>query len=262
VSDLHDDFVRWLVSGHRDAVPRDVGLHAAGCAECAAAAGAFDALERVDLSVAPEPPLRIGPPIPPGLRAALVGWVAAGMTVVAAILFTGLALANLPGPSDGVARETATNEIVVGTPEGGVLAGGPSMDASSSPTPRPSEGGSADPAPTATAPRGPGVAYGPPWQPAPTPGTRGNPVAPPSVGPSRTPAPTPATSSDPTPAPPTPVPATPTPLPTPDPTPVPTPAPTPPPPACSNGQDDDGDLLTDLDDPGCVDALDDSEVDP
>ena len=34
------------------------------------------------------------------------------------------------------------------------------------------------------------------------------------------------------------------------------------PPACSNGLDDDGDLLTDLDDPGCLDALDDSEGDP
>ncbi|MFA6405442.1 MAG: hypothetical protein WCW46_01685 [Candidatus Paceibacterota bacterium] len=35
----------------------------------------------------------------------------------------------------------------------------------------------------------------------------------------------------------------------------------PPVPACSNGEDNDGDLLVDLDDPGCINALDNDETD-
>lgn len=263
MTELHDDFARWLVSGHRDAVPRDVGLHAAGCSECGAAAAAFDALERVDPSVAPEPPLHVGPAVPLGARAAVARWVAAGVTVAAAILVTGFALANLPtAPPAEAAQATASSAIQVGTPGGGVLAGGPSVEMSPSVSPRPSEGGSADAEPSAAASPRPGLANPPPWYPVTTPSARGIPRPGQSAAPSRTPSPTPATSIDPTPAPPTPVPATPTPVPTPEPTPVPTPAPTPVPPACSNGVDDDGDELIDLLDPGCDDALDESEEGP
>ena len=90
---------------------------------------------------------------------------------------------------------------------------------------------------------------------APTPA----PTPPPTPVP--TPVPTPAPTPPPTPDP-TPVPTpAPTPPPTPDPTPVPTPDPTPEPPPpdnCADGIDNDGDLLVDLIDPGCLLADDEN----
>ena len=104
--------------------------------------------------------------------------------------------------------------------------------------------------------------------PTPAPGTCGGLFEPPCPTPTPvptdppTPAPTPPPTPPPTPAPTPPPTPDPTPVPTPDPTPLPTPDPTPMPtlPAddCDDGVDNDGDLLADLLDPGCVLAGDES----
>lgn len=263
MTELHDAYVRWLVAGHRDAVPRDVGLHAAGCAECAVASDAFDALERIDPAAAPEPAL-VPVPVEPRRRVA-ARWIAATATLVAAIAVGGFVAANLPSATSGTAQAGETEShapIAVGTPGGGVLAGGPETDGSPTPTATPDASDSAD-SPEASASTSPGqAAVLPPWHPEPTPSFRGNPTPTGSPGASRTaaPSPTPISTANPTPVPPTPT-LTPTPVPTPEPTPTPVPTPEPTP-ACSNGLDDDGDGVTDMDDPGCLDPLDDSEVDP
>ncbi len=259
MTELHDAFSRWLVAGHRDAVARDVGLHAAGCAGCAIASDAFDALERVDPAAAPEPALVHGP-VPSRRRVAPAGWIAAAATIVAAVAVGGFVAANLPAATSGTAQAVETGSfapIAVGTPGGGVLAGGPEHNGSPTATPITSDRPDASPSGSS----GQAVVV-PPWHPEPTPSFRGNPVPTIAPGPSRTaaPSPTPVASVDPTPAPPT---STPTPTPEPTPTPTPTPEPTPEPlPECSNGVDDDGDGLTDMDDPECLAPTDDSEVVP
>jgi hypothetical protein len=246
-----------LIRGHRDAVPRDVGLHAAGCPDCTLAASAFDALERVAPSAAPEPPLVLGTSAARRAGTSIRRYAAAGATVAAAVLVALIAAAQLPMTPGGVVQATESERaapIAVGTPGGAILAGVPTPEASIDPTGEPD--GSAEAEPEATGSPPGAAAAVPPWHVGPP----SNPLASGQPGASRSPvpSPTPASSADPTPAPPTPAPPTPTPIPTPEPTPVPTPLPA----ACANGLDDDGDLLFDLADPGCEDLADDSEVDP
>lgn len=254
MTELHEAFRRWLIRGHRDAVPRDVGLHAAGCPDCTLAASAFDALERIAPSAAPEPPLVLGTSTARRAGTSIRRYAAAGATVAAAVLVALIAAANLPMTPGGIVQATESERgtpIAVGTPGGAILAGVPTPEASLEPTDEPDGSTGAEPEATGS-PRGAAAAV-PPWRGGPTPGT---PIPSGRPGASRSPAPspTPVSSVDPTPVPPTLAP-TPTPIPSPEPTPLPTPVPA----ACANGVDDDGDVLVDLEDPGCEGSADDSE---
>lgn len=242
MNDLHNDFDGWLQRGGREELARDVALHASACPGCLRAAGALDALTMVDPGLAEMPPLRIAPGRAargPGLLSAVAGVVAVGLVIGAGII-AGVALFRAPVDSD-VATVTPT--------QGGAVLGGEG-------SPQTSETASASPSasPTATPSDSPPPPAAGEGTPAPNPTMGGGPPpAPPG------PAPTPRPSAPP-PPPPT---ATPSPRPTPTPTPVPTPVPTPTPtPQCSDGIDNDGDLLIDFPvDPGCLRPEDNDESD-
>jgi len=173
------------------------------------------------------------------------------------------------------APEPEPGDVPSGTPPppddpgpGGSGSGSTNGDVDGSASPDPTPGGS----PTAT-PGDPGAEPSPGNTPdpggEPTPAPTPPPSAPPTPGPSApeptaepTPEPSaPEPTAEPTPEPSAPEPtAEPTPEPTPVPTPAPTPTSTPQPPAvneCVDGIDNDGDLLIDALDPGCL--LDDDE---
>jgi hypothetical protein len=247
MSDLHDAFDSWLTRGARDELPRAVALHASACPGCLRAAGAFDAMAAIDLEAAELPPLRVAAS-PVDRRFGLVPATAAAIAVLLVIGAGIVAGGTLLRPPDEPEVAAATP-----TPGEGVLGGqgGPQTSATESSTPS----ASAAPTPTGSAPPS---SVDESTTPNPTMGG-GPPLATPAIPPI-TPRPTATPSPRPTAA------ATPplTPQPTPVVTPVPTPTatPIPPTPACSNGIDDDGDLLTDFPaDPGCLSADDSDESD-
>ena len=269
--ELHEGFGAWLTDGARDHLPRDIAVHASACPDCLRVAGAFDALAFVDTGAAAELPMQSVPRRAPrgglpGVARAVAG-IAAVVTIGAAgfVAANGLAPRAAAGPPTGGAEETPEGvlggifdpETPAGSPSDGATPGSSETEeAEASPS-------ATTPAPTAFAGSSPGPSFGVLPTP-PGPSFSGSPSTSPapSLRPSSTPAPTPPATSAPTPVAtpvPTPVPTpdpTPTPEPTPEATPEPTPAPTP---QCSDGIDNDGDLLVDMLDPGCTSPGDDDE---
>lgn len=250
MTELHDAFEGWIVGGGRDALPRDVALHASACHECLGAAAAIDALGQVDTGAAPEPPA-----VPVAVRRAGFTPAAAWATAAAAILVisggyvVGSRLFGAALPTPSLAAAAASAGPILG---GGVLAGTPMPTPSEAGgSPEPSESGSGDDSPSPAASQAQPPISLPSLRPSPPP------VA--TLAPSPTGLPTPTAAPTPvaTPTPPAP---TPTPTATPTPTPTPTPSPTPTLlPECADLVDNDGDDLVDLADPGCESPLDDSE---
>ncbi|HEY6608911.1 MAG TPA: hypothetical protein VI277_06935 [Candidatus Limnocylindria bacterium] len=258
----HDSFTVWLAGGAVGELQRDVAIHASACPECLMAAAAFDALGRIDVGAAPEPPI-VAVEREPGLRVVRGSLWLAGLAIVLAVATTGAMAANgvfeaIPAAGD--------LEAISSSPTAGATSGGAVLGDRGSP--RPSGSDESDPGSSASVdpePSDPAGSVGPvasAWLAAPIPTFRGQPL--PTIRPGASPSGAAATSTpvpSPTPA----ATSPPTPVPTAVPTPVPTPVPTatPVPPACSNGIDDDGDLLVDVgNDPGCESALDDDETDP
>lgn len=264
MTDLHDRFGTWLHGGRATEPPRDAALHAAFCPECRRSVAAFDALAAIDLGAAAMPPRTVPaasarvPALPAGART-MVGVLAVAIMALAVAIAVPAALRDRPAGSD------ARDEEPVGAVLGGVATPRPSASAAPpgspaatlSPTPPASRESRVTTGKALAALDGtvreivPAAATEPPAPPvAPAPPVTAAPVvtAPPTAPPTATPAPTATASPPPTPAPT----AVPTPIPTPIPTPPPTPPPTPVPDDCANGIDDDGDLLVDILDPGCV----------
>ena len=245
----HRQFEAWLLSGKEGDPPQRLTSHGETCDECRSRIAAFDLLKAID-------PTRAG--VPPAARWTIerkrtpAPWMVLG--VCGAILLALLSIAGWPRSGSlgmGTGQLMPLQQVL-----GNTGAPTPSLDASAPSVPATaSEGGVS----SAEAAQSPGPldqsAVGPegsPGEPAPgaSPGeTPSGTAAPAGDAPVATPPPTNA----PTPRPPT------APPPTAQPTPVPTPRPTPDPTAapslaanCSNGVDDDGDLLADLLDLGCV----------
>lgn len=227
MTDLHDRFREWLLSGAPDDPPRGAALHASACDRCLSDIASLDALFAVDVAGATVPALPVGAKAaihPPALGVLRVmgGVTAAALLVVAVMV------------GAGALREGAADPAVAGdpveTPAGeGILAGMPSFAPA---TP----GETRTPSPSASA----GESAGASEQPAESEVASGlTPTQPPFVAPPPppiTPGPTPAVTPQPTTAAtaapttpptsgPTPVPSTPPPLPTPTPAPLPTPPP-------------------------------------
>ena len=249
MTDPHQAFVDWLIAADGSDVPRVAAVHASACTECQAMIRAFDDLSEVDLAALPLP-VGAGP-----TSDRLVGLTRAARTsvalatatlIVVAVILVAPRLAAL-GPGSGASTPSQT-------PAEGVLGGGGGPSASGS-----LDGATLDPSPTGSA-SAPVTA---------SPSASQPPIlAPPTAVPTARPtaAPTSAPTARPTSVP-TPVPtAAPTPVPTAAPTPVPTPLPTPEPtptPQCSDGVDNDGDLLIDFpQDLGCSSPNDDDESGP
>jgi hypothetical protein len=233
MTDLHERFREWLLTGAPGEPPRDAALHASACDRCLADVAAVDALLAVDVAGADVPALAAGDPRPipgPGVRAvrAISGVAAVGLLVVAAMIGAGALREDSAGPGAAAPDPTESPDgegILAGapsfTPAVSVMAGTPSPSASASESAEPSEDPASSEVATGVAPTQPPFVAPPP--PAITPG----PTA--VVTPRPTTVATPVPTVQPTPAP-TPVPTTPaTPVPTPEPTPQPTPVPTPPP---------------------------------
>jgi DNA-directed RNA polymerase specialized sigma24 family protein len=280
---LHRRLGEWLNGSTAD-LPATAAAHAAECTSCTSAIIALDALRAVDTArpvsvpAAPERPVEAGPLwvlarylAPPAVVVAVaLMQVAAGESVLA------------PAPRD-LLNPLAAPPVA---PQG--IGGGPPGAATAEPTTEPDESSPVDgplstDGPTPPEGTGGGIAGIPPeGDPADPDATFGpgpsDPATPPPGAPSSSPGgttppalatPPPATttppppSQDPPPPPPTPDPTPPPPPPpTPDPTPPPPPPPTPDPtpggilPECADGEDNDGDGLVDLLDPGCLDDLD------
>jgi len=263
---VHTAFQSWLATGANGDPEPAAALHAVACESCRNAVAAVDSLQAMDTARADLPALAPPQPAP----ASRWRWA---MHVFPAAAVLVLALAQIAGSGTVMAPGTVAGN---GAPDfgqipfggaGGVptLFGSPSPSASSgteSAAPSPSDEQQVQPGQGFP----PGVpvplpTFGPPL-PTPPPGVTPPPGTPPgssapsaSSGPN--PTPPPPTPPPPTPPPPTPPPPTPPPPTPPPPTPEP---PTPPPPTpeptlaanCSDGIDNDGDLLIDLLDPGCL----------
>ena len=193
MTDLHTRFTAWVVGGAEGDPPRDLALHASGCARCLAVAGALDSLRRVDVGGAAEPPsvpAAHGEPF--GRR---VGWAVAGLAAMALIgAAVVVATGVLRPPPTGIGSPAATptpfaQEVLGQTPH--------------SPTPAPDETGT------------------PTTEPSPS-GVPSEPIAPATAVPTLAAILTPVATPRPFPAPP----AAPAPTSTPTPSPAPTPAPT------------------------------------
>lgn len=251
--DFHARSVAWLENGARDDPPRDIAVHANSCPICAMQAAALDGLAIIDPGRAVRPPSRLGPLA----LAPSVTWNRAAIVVGAILLTVGIG--------------AVASSLIRGTtplPEGGLLGGVGTPAATASPTPSldatgtPSGSASASatdsstPIPTATTGAG---ATKPPFATPPPPPPFATPsppfvTPPPFFTPRPTIVPTPVPTAVPTPIPtpiPTPV-ATPVPTPVPTATPTPTASPTPVLDDCADGIDNDGDLLIDGLDPGCL----------
>jgi hypothetical protein len=223
MTELHDAFSAWLVSGALDSLPRDVALHASACPECLRAVAAFDALSAVDPGAAPMPMLRAGR-ARTGLTAAPDGRAVTALVAVAAVVAAGFIALN------GVRPSTETTALATETPREDVLGGlsspPPTPEASASSTPSASAIPTATPTPTPAEQSNPPMGGGPPPIATPRPTiTPGEPT--PTVRATASASATPTSSATPTPTEiPTPTP-TPTESPTPTPTPTVTPTPTP-----------------------------------
>lgn len=207
MTDLHERFAAWVVGGAEGDPPRDLALHASGCARCLAVAGALDSLRRVDVGGAAEPPsvpAARGEPVGRRVGRAIAGLATIAFTGAAIVVATGVL--RPPPASIGSLAATPTpfaQEVLGQTPE--------------SPTPAPDESGTptAEPSPSGdpSEPTAPATAV-------PTPAPILTPVPTPRPSPAPTPAPVPTSNATPSPAP-TPVPtATPTTPPRPTPTPT------------------------------------------
>lgn len=274
MTDPHDRVADWLAEAAPGDPPRDLALHASGCGECMARASAIDALADVDPGRAPEPPPHVGGTTRPAgllpVARAVAGLATVGLLVAAVLVGAG-ALIGDRSPAGSGSRPEAS-----GTPGEGVLGATASDAATSSPSEEEEQSRSPSPAATATAtptadespegttdpdPATPAPAEtSAPVLPAPTtiavPAGTPRPTVPPAT-PAPAPTPTPVPAATPSPTPPPPPTPTPAPTPTDEPAPVPTPTPAEGESAasdasCDNGLDDDGDLLIDLLDPGCV----------
>jgi hypothetical protein len=256
--DLHDAFTRWLISGQKSSLPRDVAVHASACPGCLRATGAFDALVYVDAASAPEPhveetahaerrfPLVRGPMLAGGAVLLLVMATTGVMAVSGAFdpPVPDLAAASAATPGGSVIEGVLGNQrspSAIGTER-------PTPSADASPDASKEADASAS-APSIGAPEAAPTSWVPPL-----PAASDDPLPAPSSRPSSTPGATAVATATATQPPP--------PTQTPSPTVAPTPAPTPSLPACSNLEDDDQDGLVDLDDPGCEGASDDDEEDP
>jgi hypothetical protein len=270
----HSAVTNWLVAGAADEPPRTATLHAAGCQHCARTVAAFDDLTAIQIGAPSDLPLA-EPTLPSGRLA--IGLLSS----VAAAFFAVVVLTGLPTTGGLIARD------VTGAGPQGSDTGGTDTDEASTPESSPSagsekdgSGGSADTpgelseaTPLQPADAGDGSLTGeiptvgpgssPPGDasapgPTPAPGSPATPAPTPVPGSPATPGPTPL------PPPPTPEPTLLPPPPTPEPTllpPPPTPEPTPAPASeCSDGVDNDGDLLTDLADLGCLLFDDESDA--
>lgn len=260
--ELHDRFNDWLAAGAEGEPPRDLAVHASGCDACLRSLAAIDSLQAIDIGAASLPPLGM---VAPAARDSLSRTLRYAVGTVAVILLGGSVaigasglLRPAPLGSDQEAR----------SPGEGVLAGVPSASATSqTPSPTPSASAKDSPAPSASATDEPPTAVlptaAPQVLPHSTPGPQPLGTPRPTAAPTRTPTPTAAPTATPivTPPPPTqsasPSIVVPTPTPTLEPTPTAAPTPTP---QCSDGIDNDEDLLVDFPlDPGCTALDDDSE---
>jgi hypothetical protein len=237
MTDLHDRFREWLQDGPLREVPRDLAVHAAGCPSCLRRAAAIDALLSIDPGAAPKPPVRVvvmrrgsrlGTLVPMLAPSAAVLAVVIAGTVVGSTVFRG----TDPEPTAAVSQSPVDER-------GAVLGDGPDFE-TAGPTESPDASHPprkkrrAEPTPTEATPAIVGapapVAPAAPITPSPTAAT--TPAA-------RTPAATPVATASPSP------------------TPVPTPTP---PPQCSDGLDNDLDLLVDYpSDLGCSGPEDNDE---
>ncbi len=242
MTDLHDRFRAWLDDGPSGELPRDLALHASGCPACLQRAAAMDALLSIDAGAAPMPPVHTLPVRNRRRLGALAPAVASSAAVVAVVIagiFAGSTLLRGPEPPPVAAASESPVErgAVLGAGSGFVTVEPAATPHEPEPTPeQPADATPLDAASDAPVPT---MGGGPP------------PGAPPSQ---LTPAPTHRA---------TPVPVTPTPVPTapstPEPTPTPLPTPTPAP-ECSDGFDNDEDLVTDYPaDLGCSGPQDNDE---
>jgi hypothetical protein len=249
-ADPHGRFDDWLLAGARGEPARDLALHASLCAACTARISAIDLLTAVDPGRAPMPPFLVGAagrPITAVRRASRLVAAFAGVTVAAALI--GLAgwrmidLQRLAERVDANAGERPGQAVLGGTGESSqppspaaTVAAPSSSEPTATPRPTQAAGASAPPAPQ---PILPGAT---PRPSTPRPSLPANPSI--SVSPSASATPTAAGSPTPTPT----APVTPTPSATATPTPEPSPGPD----DCADGIDNDGDLLIDTLDPGCL----------
>jgi hypothetical protein len=283
----HDPFRAWLTAAEPGPPSAEIASHAVQCDECRSAVAALDALRAIDPSQpdlpAPSPHAQPEAPIWAWAR------YAAPLVVI-------LVLAVVRPDIGAVVAPQGDLFEAVADPEQGILGdwgsaldpdpatGGPTdegdgpLPGAGGGSPQPSLAPGVVPSADATPPVGVVDPSSAPFTTGPTasppgslpPGSLPPGVTPPASTPASQPAgPTPPPSSDPTVPPPPPVTPEPTPLPPPPPTPEPTPVPPPPTPEptpvpnptgeCADGIDNDGDLLVDLVDPGCLLGLRNSE---
>jgi hypothetical protein len=233
MTDPHEAFADWVLDGAPDEPARVVAVHASACEACQAMIEAFDGLARIDLDAAPAwVPSGDARNVPATISVMIARRSAAAVAVVllvgaAAFAIRGVPLAGSePSPPAGALE--------------GVLGG--QVSPTATPTPSPTGSVQPTPSPSATAtlaptPAPPIVTPPPQADVTPRPATSRPSIA-------ATPAPTSVATPIPTPQP--------TAAPTLPPTPVPTPEATPIPDDCEDGIDNDGDLLVDLADPGCL----------
>lgn len=234
--DPHRAFTDWVIGGAPDDPPRIAAVHASACTDCLAMVEAFDELSRIDIGATSLPAISAAGRTPRLGARRLVRWPAAA---VAAVLLVGTVVVALRGGLLPAGSEPSPRSVI----SEGVLGGAASADAEATATAT----ASASPQPSGSASEA--AVDG-----EPTPAASS--IAPPPPPVVATPQPTPAQTAAPT-ARPTPIPtpaptAAPTPSPTVVPTPEPTPEPTPVPDDCADGVDNDGDLLIDAADPGCL----------
>ena len=259
MDDLHDRFDDWLAAGAEGEPPRDLAVHASGCDACLRSLAAIDSLQAIDIGAASLPPLGM---VARAGRDGLARTLRYAVGVVAVVLLgtsVAVAASGLLRPTElGSAQETPS-------PAEGVLAGVPSAPAASQPdSEQPSASASDSEKPKQSPSEEPAVAVATPApqvlpHSTPTPRPPGTPQ--PTAAATQTPAPTAAPTATPivTP-PPTPSASPSIVVPTPTPTLEPTPTASPTPPQCSDGLDNDDDLLVDFpSDPGCTAPDDDSE---
>jgi hypothetical protein len=253
--DPHARVAAWLSAGAGGEPTRDLALHASVCDGCHARMAAFDLLSAVDTGRAPLPPTRAGLPIP-----AATGAAAAGGGLAIAVLGIGLTLV-IGVTGWRLLEETVLDGGSGASPQQAVLgAGGSSSAVASSDL---SPGGTA----TDGAASASGTQTGSPSSPNPQPEVDSPVFGPPAPTatalPPRSTARPVATAS---PRAPTPSPSlvVATAQPTAQPTAVPTPEPPPPTPEpvddCLDGEDNDGDLLVDDLDPGCIIGDDEADL--
>jgi hypothetical protein len=230
--ELHERFAEWLTArsaGNEEDPPRDLALHAAGCALCLRSAAAVDTLDAIDVGAVAPPPLRIDPKPERGTLLGVARFAVAGAALVVVAGSVAIGSSWLTGirPGEGTADRSPGEGILAGVPSAAVS---PSPTSTARTTPSPSRDAS------------PSLSTGDVPSDEPVAPTFANPQ--PTDQPPSTPPPTavPTGAPSPTPAPTRTAVPTSTPVPTPVPTPPPTPTPTPVPDTDGDGVPDDVDL--------------------